>query len=195
MLGLSCLLALGARSVRAQAVPTARQKLQLSGFAGAAGVYTGLGGGRNLSINAGLDVGFRPYFGLSPAIEVRGMYPVDVGSVDSQTNVLAGLVVGRRYRGLHPYADFLFGRGRIDYSPPYPDLTRSILYLRTASNVFSPGAGVDLGVTRRFGVKADVQYQRYGTPVTASGHLYAAPITLGLIYHLDLNRTADLPNR
>lgn len=179
----------------AQARPTAKQTLQVSVFAGAAGVYTGLDGGKNLSLSAGVDVGFRRFFGVDPAVEVRGLYPVKTGSVDSQKNVLAGLLAGRQFWVVHPYVDFLFGRGEIEYAPPYPVPSLGLYYSLSTSNVLSPGIGVDLDVTRRFGVRADAQYQRYATPVTSSGSLYAKPITFGVIYHLDLNRTPRLPNR
>lgn len=181
--------------VHAQVLPTARQTLQLSGFAGASGVYTGLAGGKNLSVTAGIDLTIRPYFGLSPTVEVRGTYPVDSGNVDSEENLLAGLLIGKRYRGLHPYVDFLYGRGQITYSPAYPNPSQTVYYLATTSGVLSPGGGVDLDLSRHFGFRADVQYQRYATPVTGSGNLYSTPITLGLIYHLDFNRTRGFPNR
>ena len=178
-----------------QSRPTARQTLQISAFAGATGVYTGLDGGKNLSIGAGLDVGFRRFFGVDPAIEVRGLYPVKKGGIDSQESLLLGLQAGRHFGVFHPYVDFLFGRGQIDYDPARPNPSGTIYYQVTTSNVFSPGVGVDLDITRRFGVRADAQYQRWATPVTASGSLYAKPITFALIYHLDFNRTARLPNR
>ncbi len=181
--------------VKAQSVPTARQSLQLSAFGGASGVYTGLAGGRNLSITAGLDATLRPFFGISPGVEVRGTLPVDKGSVDSQSNVLAGVVLGKRFGALFPYVDFLYGRGRISYSPPYPDPAFAVYYIQTTSGVMSPGAGLAYDLSRHFGVRADVQYQRYVTPVTISGHLYATPITLAVVYHLDFNRTPHLPNR
>ncbi len=179
----------------AQNVPTARQTLQLSAWAGGSGVFTGLESGRNGSVTAGVDLGIRSFFGVSPTLEVRGSYPVDKGAVDSQENVVAGVLLGKRYRRLRPYVDFLYGRGQITYTPAFPDPTFTVYYLQTTSNVLSPGAGVDFDLSRHFSVKADVQFQRYATPVTTSGTLYSKPITLGLVYRFDFNRAAGLPNR
>ena len=77
VLSLALLLAtLGwARASEAQN-PTAIQRMQLSAFGGATGDFTGLGGGKNVGITAGVDLAVAPVRNwLRPTVEVRGTYP------------------------------------------------------------------------------------------------------------------------
>jgi hypothetical protein len=179
-----------AGSAWGQAAPTATAGLQLSAFAGATGDYTGLAQGRNLSITAGVDATFRPFFGLFPTAEVRGTYPIERGSVDGQKNVLGGLTLGPHLGWIHPYGDVLVGRGEIDFSTPYPNPSDTEVYVQTASTVISPGAGANLFFTEHFAVKADFQFQHYDTPVTSSGSLYSKALTVGITYRLPFSGLA-----
>ncbi len=170
----------------AQSVPTASRTLRLSAFAGANGTFTGLSGGKNAGLTAGVDLSLRPYFSLEPSIEVRGTYPVHDGTIDAQKNILGGLKVAKHFGPFHPYGDILFGRGEIDYqNGGYPDPSGLFRYLKTASGVLAPGAGVDLDVSPRFSLKADASFPRYATPVTTSGNVTGTSITGGLIYHFN----------
>lgn len=172
----------------AQAFPTATQPLQLSAFGAATGTWTGLGGGHNLGITAGLDVGWRPFYGFYPAIEGRGTYPVDGGQVDSQKNALAGFRAARFYGRYHPYGDFLIGRDKVIYqNNGYPNTSGTLLYIDSVSNVFSYGGGLDLTLSDRLSLKVDAQIQRYGVPVNASGHIYSKPVSVGVVYRFDFN--------
>jgi hypothetical protein len=169
--------------VHAQAIPTATRPFTFSAFGAATGTYTGLNGGKNLGITAGGDITFQPYHRFYPSFEVRGTYPVDDGNVDAQKNILFGLKVERYYRALHPYLDFLYGRGSVDYeNGGHPNPTGTLLYLNSVSNVFSYGGGVDVTLTDHFALKVDGQFQRYGVPVTPSGSLYSKPISIGVVY-------------
>ena len=183
------MLAICMMQAHGQAVPTATEELRLSAFGGVTGTFTGLSSGKNVGITAGADVELRPHFSLYPSIEVRGTYPVAKGSVDSQKNILGGLKVakpvGNRFR---PYADFLFGRGEIKYGNGYAIPASGFYYVQSVSNIFSPGVGVDFLLTNRVSLKADAQFQRYSSPVTTSGNLYAKPITFGVVYSFDFNR-------
>lgn len=173
----------------AQAFPTATQPLQFSAFGAATGTYTGLGGGKNLSITAGADIGFKPFYRFYPSAEVRGTYPIDGGQVDAQKNILFGIKLARFYGRYHPYADFLVGRGKIDYQHAgYPNPSGTLLYIDSVSNVFSYGGGLDFDLTDQIALKIDAQIQQYGVPVTTSGHIYSKPISVGLIYRFDFNR-------
>ena len=58
-----------------QALPTAKRTLQLSAFGLLGGTYTGLSGGRNLSVTLGGDLSFFHYRKALFAAEVRGTYP------------------------------------------------------------------------------------------------------------------------
>jgi hypothetical protein len=174
----------------AQAIPAATQPIHLSAFGGITGSYTGLQSSRNLGITAGVDVGFKPLFGVYPSAELRGTYPVDSGTVAGERNFAGGLKVERPYFGiLHPYADILFGRNKIVYgSGGYPNANGTLLYQISIANLLSFGGGADYDLTPHFSAKADFQLQRYGTPVTSSGSIYAKAITIGVVYRFDFNR-------
>ena len=164
-------------------MPTASRLFSLSAFGGATGTFTGLDGGRNIGITAGGDIGFRPFHAFYPSVEVRGTYPFDDGQVDSQKNILVGGKVERYFGYFRPYADFFWGRGKIDYlHGGYPNPEGTLLYLDSVSNVFAAGGGLDFTLTDHFALKFDGQFQRYGTPVTTSGSLYSKPFTIGVVY-------------
>jgi len=178
-------------SARGQAAPTATQTLQLSAFAGATGVYTGLDAaygedfqGRNASFTAGIAAEFRPRFSFYPAVEVRGTYPIRSGGVTGEKNVLGGLVLAKHYGPFHPYANIFIGRGALSFVTPYPNPAGSIDYVQTASTVLSPGVGANLFVWGNFAAKADFQLERYKTPVTTSGSIYSKALTLGVLYRI-----------
>jgi hypothetical protein len=176
----------GAASAQ-RTLPTASQSLQLSAFGGLSGVYTGLSSGRNLSITAGADLGLRPYGGVRPTIEVRGTYPMDGGRVDSQKSILAGVKVDFLLsHRLRPYADFLLGRGEMDYHPGY--VFGNQFYLLTTTNVYSPGVGFDYDLSNHFSVRVDGQFQRWGYAPTQSGVVYSKVGTVALNYRFDFNR-------
>ncbi len=185
MLAALALAAFSIRSLHAQASPTASRALDLSAYAGLSGVYTGLETAKNLSITGGGNVEFRRFFGIHPAIEVRGMYPIKTGGLVSERNILGGIRVSHLFGRLNVYGDALFGRGELIYINGFIDPTGTIEYLQNPTNVLSGGGGVDFRLTDRFGIKADAQLQRYGTPVTSSGHLYSKPLTLAVVYHFN----------
>lgn len=162
-----------------QAVPTAIQRLQVSTFGGVSGVHTGFDSGRNLDTTVGVDLGFLPHYSLFPSLEVRGTYPVDKGQVDSQKNILVGPKVALHYGRIHPYGDFLFGRGQINYQNGATNPVRTAFYVQSVSNVFSPGAGLDFELNEHFALKADAQFERYSSPVTDSRHPFAKIVTFG----------------
>jgi hypothetical protein len=166
------------------AMPTATRTLTLSAFGGVSGVYTGLAGGKNLSIVAGADLGLGSWRGVRPEIEVRGAYPVDKGTIDSQKSVLGGLKVDflLNHR-LRPYGDVLFGRGEMDYQSGY--LFNNLVYQLTTTNVYSAGGGVDYDLNDNFAIKADAQIQRWGYAPTPSGNLYSKLGTVGVIYRFN----------
>jgi hypothetical protein len=182
--------ALLAGAAKAQTTPTASKRLEISTFGGITGTYTGLSGGRNLGITAGVDIGIRSYFGFRPYFEGRGTYPIDDGQIDSQKDALGGVRIERLIRpNVSVYGDFLLGRGEIDYqNGGYPSPSGNFLFLKSTSNVYSPGAGAEYRLTKNFSALADVQFQRWATPATPSGSIWATPITVGVRYRIDFNR-------
>lgn len=171
-----------------QALPTAAEALQLSGFGGVSGSYTGLSGGRNLSITVGADLALPPVLGrIRPALEVRGTYPFERGSVDSQKNILGGLRVSYLLnQRIRPYGDFLFGRGQINYGNGYTFGGET--FALTTTNVYSYGGGFVYDLTEHFSLKADGQIQHWGYAPTPSGSIYSKIGTVGVVYRFDFNR-------
>ena len=171
--------------------PTASKMFEISTFGGVTGTYTGLSGGKNLGITAGVDVGIRPsFFGFRPYFEGRGTYPIDDGHIDAQKDALGGVRVERTMRpSLRVYGDFLYGRGEIDYeNGGYPSPSGNFLFLRSTSNVISPGAGAEYRLTKNISGLADVQFQHWSTPAAPSGSIWAKAITIGARYRFDFNR-------
>jgi hypothetical protein len=175
-----------ARNTLAQSSPTATQQLQLSTFAGATGTFTNLAGGKNLDVTAGADITYLALRRLRPAAEIRGTYPIDEGTISSQKNFLLGPKVEYPLGRFHPYADFLIGRGGIDYlHGGY--IFGDTRYLYSNTLVLSPGVGLDYNLTHHLAAKVDFQYQHWNTPAVASGSINPMAITLGAVYIFDFN--------
>lgn len=177
---------LAAATGHAQIVTTASQQLQLSAFAAGTGTFTDFEGGKNLGVTAGVDLTYLSLRLLRPSIEVRGSYPINRGTISSQENILAGIKVEHAFGPLHPYADFLIGRGEIDYRIgvlPVGDF----IVLSSTSTVYSPGIGLDYSLSHHFSFKADAQFQRWNTPAVEQPVIHPVAISLGAIYHFDFN--------
>jgi hypothetical protein len=187
---LTCAACLAAVHAGAQATPTASKLFEISAFGGITGTYTGLSGGRNLGITAGLDVGLRSYHGFRPILEGRGTYPIDGGEIDAQKSALGGIRVEHGVlRNLTVYGDFLIGRGEIDYqNGGYPSPDGYYLFLSSTTTVLSPGAGVNYRFTDHFSGFLDGQFQHWDTPATPSGSIWAKPLTAGVRYRFNFNR-------
>ena len=200
---------------RAQATSaTATQQLALSAFGGVNGTYTNLLGGRNLGITAGGDLAFMSFHRYRPVLELRGTVPIHNGQIDAQKDFLGGLKVERQFGQVHPYIDFLVGRGQIDYQRGGLQIG-SVVFLSSTSTVFSPGAGLDYDLTHHWSVKADFQYQHWDVPfatidgrpapitivttpegsfqVATKGTLYSKALTLGAVYRFDFNQSRRRP--
>ncbi len=169
----------------AQAIPAAVAHIQLFGWGGFTGNFTGVALAKNGAITAGGDLEFHPFFTLYPALEVRGLYPVDKGNVVAEKNALVGLRLGRHVHPFSPYGDVLFGRGQLNFANGgYPTPTGDFYVLSNTSNVLSLGAGTDYSLTPRFALKGDFQFQRYASPVGTNGYIYSKVLTLGLVYRI-----------
>ncbi len=183
---ISLALGLLAHTGRAQTASTASQQLELSAFAGVTGTFTRIAGGKNLDITGGVDLTYLPFRLLRPTLELRGTYPVDNGTLDGQRNFQGGIKVEHDFGRLRPYADFLIGRGQIDYG--FGGFrVGDILYISSTSNIYSFGGGADLDLTPHVALKGDVQVQHWDSPVVISGTLYPVALTLGGVYRFDFN--------
>ena len=170
--------------------PTAERQLQLSAFGAVSGVFTGLQGGKNFSITAGGDLGLPPWHGIRPTLEVRGRYPADHGLIDSQKDVLGGLRVDflLNHR-LRPYADFLFGRGQMNYGlTGFQDNFNNYVYSLTTTYIDDEGVGFDYDLTPSLAIKVDAQLQRWGSAPTSAGRIYSSVGTAGLVYYFNFDR-------
>ena len=174
---------------QAQSAPTARRAFEPSVFAGVTGTYTGLEGGRSAAITAGFDLGFHPFFGLLPSLEIRGTYPISSGSIVGEESFEGGLRVQKRYRRLRPYVDVLFGRGQLNYqNGGFIAPVQDFQYIQSTSNVFSPGIGVEADITEHFALLLDGQYQHWTVPFTPdnssanSSAIYSKVGTIGVVY-------------
>jgi hypothetical protein len=168
----------------AQAAPTAVANIRISAFGGFSGNYTGLVLAKNGDITAGVDIGFRPFAGFYPMLEARGLYPIAKGDTVNLENAVAGIRLGRRKGPFAGYGDVLFGRGKLQYPNGYPDPTNTFDVVSNTSSVLSLGGGVDWDWTEHFGLKGDIQLQRYQTPVTTTGELFSKVFTVGVTYRL-----------
>lgn len=174
---------------RAQSAPTASRAFEPSVFAGVTGTYTGLEESRNLSFTAGIDVGFHPFFGFLPAVEVRGTLPLDRGQLVGEKSALAGLRVEKRFNRIRPYVNILAGRGELDYqNGGFIVPAQNYRYIQTTSNVISPGIGVEFDLTEHFAALLDGQFQHWDIPFSTGanpaepGSLYSKVGTIGVVY-------------
>jgi hypothetical protein len=89
-------------------------------------------------------------------------------------------LLGRR---IHPYGDFLAGRGEMDFRLGY--IFGNTIYDVTTTWVYSPGAGFDYDLTDRLSLKVDAQLQRWGETPTTKGRIYTSVGTVGLVYRFN----------
>ncbi len=169
-----------------QSIPVATQQMQLSAFSAITPTSTGLGQGKNLTITTGADIAFVGLRRVRSVVEIRGSYPIAAGYVDKQKSFVAGPVIECAVGRFRPYADFLIGRGAINYlSGGY--VFGSEKYISSSTFVYSPGVGLDYSITHHFALKADLQYQRWNVPVAFSGHINPTVVSFGGKYMFDFN--------
>jgi hypothetical protein len=166
--------------------PTASRRLELSAFGGATGTFTNFLGGKNADITVGADLTYLALRWFRPSFEIRGTYPVDSGHISGQKSFLLGPKVEYPIGRLHPYADFLIGRGQVDYLNG-GFLYNNLIYISSTSTVYSPGVGLDYDLSPRWAVKADLQYQTWHTPILPYDPMHPKAITFGVVYHFDFN--------
>ncbi len=170
----------------AQSGAAAVQYLDLSAFAAATGVNSGLGDGRSAGITGGVDLGIRRFSWFRPSIEGRGSYSIYDGDTASMKSLLGGLKFEKPYGRYHPYVDALLGRGEIHYANGgYPNPAMTFRYLQSPAHVYDFGGGVDINCTYHLAFKADAQYERYSAPVVASGHLTGENVSVGVVYRFN----------
>ncbi|MDE1178094.1 MAG: outer membrane beta-barrel protein [Edaphobacter sp.] len=182
VLGLSAAL-FSAHAAVAQAVPAVNRGMEENTSIFVMGTETQTGFmGSNRALTAGASLTLRPFGAYTTAVELRATYPLSAASTASkEMTVLGGPVVRRRFGRFEPYGDVLFGLGRVDYPSGY--IYNTLGYVRTTGFTYSPGGGVDVYLNPRLSVKADIQMQHWGIPVTESGTAWARAMSVGVSYH------------
>jgi len=177
-----------------QAIPTARRDGSGYGSFFVMGTNTKTGFlGSNDSITVGANIGLRNVFTLNPALEIRGTLPLVTGSSPSERNFLGGPVLRRRFGIVQPYANYLFGIGILKYPGTYT--YDSNVYVRTASFLSSPGAGLNVFVRPNVSFKADIQWQNWNVPAIPSGKSTARSVSFGVDYRFELGHKKEEPNK
>jgi len=102
-------------------MPTATQGSNLSVFAGATGVFTGVSGGRNIALPRAATIRSVASSGFRTGGRGAGHVPVTMVTIDDQKSILAGVRVERPMGRFHPYGGFLDRDvGRLITSLPAP---------------------------------------------------------------------------
>jgi hypothetical protein len=149
---------------------------------------SGLVDTQKVGITAGLDLSFTPGWVTRyvPSLEVRGTTGIGSGSATSLRDALVGPRLTWWRGALHPYADVLVGRGRVQYLAGGV-VFRDWRYISSITTVYSPGIGVDFDVTPSFSAKVDAQYQFWQIPVVAVGSAHPLAVSAGVAYQFDFN--------
>ena len=195
---LSVLILFLACGCNGQSLPTATKQLDLSTFVAGTGTFTDFRGGKNLAITAGADLTYLSLRLFRPSIEVRGTYPIDEGNINSQKSILAGPKVEHDFGRFHPYADFLVGRGEIDYlhdsltvcNTNVPNIQQCYAFLSTNTTVYSPGGGLDYELGKGLAIKGDIQYQHWNAPTVpygVTGVVHPVAVSFGAVYHFNFD--------
>ena len=135
---------------------TALQRIRLKGYGMYSEVHPDfLGSPRNKGFTAGGDIdGFRLLPHTEIGMDVR--YSYSQGPITNQSYYGGGprltLYVGR----FKPYVDFLFGQGHGTFNT-----STDPTYVRDKSGALAYGGGLEYQVTRSWGVRADLQRQRW----------------------------------
>ena len=170
-------------SARAQGLPAATRKADISVFGAFDHSNPDFGAFRNNGIVLGAD--YTRYFGwrLAPSFEVRANRTP--GFEMDQESILAGLRLKADIRRFHPYADFLFGGTKVTFHFPL-----NPHYLNDTALASSVGGGLDFDIYRNFQLKVDYQeqFENFGPngtqPNNANFTLTPGGFTAGVVYRI-----------
>jgi hypothetical protein len=174
---------------RAQALPSATSPFALGISAGAAMRSTGVGGAVNVDAQLGAEVDLHPFGAWLPAVAGRVSRPVVRGSMAGEREALGGVRLSHPMAtGRMVFGELMAGEGEIRYlgkgmaaaRPPY-------FYTLSHSVVWSAGGGLEQAVSERRALRVGLQVERWQTPVTASGHTFAATLSVELVWRPRLN--------
>lgn len=188
-------LSFAAGSAFAQAIPTAGKAADMSVFGGASYGTPDYGQPNIKGGVVGFDYTRYLPFPVAPGVEIRA---TDLhGDQINEKTITGGLRAQMDFRQrFHPYGDFLIGGGVLHFAhPQYPG------YLSDRGSVYSLGGGVDIGITRRFEARIDVQSQHWNLGknlhmMPSGGDFILTPInySVGIAYRFPFrphNRQSD----
>ena len=170
----------GARSIAAQALPTATRAgdLQIGGtFSLAKPDYT-TDTFKGFGFYTTFD--FKEHFGIDA--EFHQVNRPSPSAIYERTYEVGGRYV-RHYNIFNPYVKLLYGRGVFNYEADVANL---------AYNMGNAGVGVDVNLTRRLNVRADYEYQQWfnfrgfvsGNSVNNNSSTLSPQVfTIGAAYH------------
>jgi hypothetical protein len=187
--------AIGGSSLYAQSLPTATKTAEINAFGG----YTASSPDFNNFAKEGLLLGgnftIYPFRYFDPSLEIRFTYARS--SSISEHSFLVGPRIQKDYGKLHPYADFLFGDGRIAYHP--------VLVPKDPSDgglALSFGGGLEYDIVHHISLKVDVQEQSFNLgqnfvfkPDGSAYTLTPRTYSVGATYHFPfrgLNKQKEL---
>jgi len=170
-------------AARAQGLPGATKKADITVFGGFDRSNPDFGAQRNNGVVLGAD--YTRYFGwrIAPSLEVRATR--GTGYEMDQSTFLGGLRLKTDFRRFHPYGDFLVGGTKITFHFPF-----NPHYLTDSATAYSGGGGVDVDVYRNFQVKVDYQqqFENFGPngtrPNNADFTLSPTHFSVGVVYRI-----------
>ncbi len=174
------------RSAEAQAQATALKTLGLSVFGAVTALDPKFGiTTREAGFTVGGDV-TRHFRVVDISFEAR--YTSATGYSADESSYGGGFKFERGFNRFHPYVDFLVASGNIKFD--HPEIYGSTTYTHDNSFVYDFGGGLDYDLVRHFGVKLDVQGERWQIGVEKPP-FYPYNASVGIFYRIpfrDLQR-------
>jgi hypothetical protein len=165
-----------ALSASGQAEYTANRDYSFSSFIVGSQLKTGLNT-TNPAVIFGADATrhFKRLPWLTPSLEVRS--GISHGKLYSEETFQSGIKVESRIGRFHPYADFLIGKGLIQFAGGHHD----------DSIVPSVGLGLDYTLNSRWSLKADYSHQSWDLG-KRSPTFSPSSVSFGIVYRFNLGK-------
>ena len=179
ILAFAILLCSGSHPVRAQATQAADQRIRLTAFALASYVrtnYNGSSPNKGFTLGGEID-GFRFLPHTDLGMDIR--YTASRGDVSNQFLFEGGPRVSFNAYRLRPYAAYLVGLGRSNFTGTASDPTYTFDKTRTRGY----DAGFDMRVSRFWSLRADAQRQRWRFSVHVPP-FYPVEVSVGAAYQV-----------
>jgi hypothetical protein len=182
------LLSLAPAGAFAQASKTADRSAEFDAFGGFTYQNDSYYSPTNLGGTLGGDYTqfIKRYHGLiTPSFQIRGT--LTPGSNDSEKTIEGGLKLATTYKRLHPYGDFLFGNGIINFPRPAGLAATATYRSHDSSFIYVYGGGLTYDIKPHWSAMVDFQqqYWDFGNALHAPpDRFYPQAITFGVVYHI-----------